>query len=87
MNFKVFHSRHFVKVNVVFVYKDGTESEKLKQIFAVERFTKISAKKEGEKIVYSTVISTDKIISATEIHKILEENSSIISIARQDDDF
>jgi len=62
-------------------------SEKIKELFDIERFNKISAKKDGEDIVYSAVISTDKIISATEIHKVLTENSAIISIARQDDDF
>ena len=87
MNFKVFHSHHFVKVNIVFTDKTGEESEKIKEFFDVERFTKISAKKDGEDIIYSAVISADKVVSAVEMHKILNENSSIISIARQDDDF
>jgi len=87
MNFKVFHSHRFVKVNIVFKDADGVISEKIKELFDIERFNKISAKKDGEDIVYSAVISTDKIISATEIHKVLTENSAIISIARQDDDF
>ena len=30
MNFKVFHSHHFVKVNIVFIDKTGEESEKIK---------------------------------------------------------
>lgn len=87
MNFKLFHSHHFVKVNVVFKDNEGEISEKIKELFCVERFNKISAKKDGDAVVYSAVISTDKVISATEIHKFLTENSAIISIARQDDDF
>lgn len=87
MNFKVFHAHHFVKVNIVFVDKDGSVGEQIKKLFAIERFNKISAKKDGDDIIYSAVISTDKIISATDIHKVLNENDSIISIARQDDDF
>lgn len=87
LNFRVFHSHKFVKVNIVFKDEDGATSDKIKELFAVERFNKISAKKDGEEIVYSVIISTDHIISAREIHRALMENSSIISIARQDDDF
>jgi putative Mg2+ transporter-C (MgtC) family protein len=87
MNFKVFHAHHFVKVNIVYTDIDGHVSEKIKALFGVERFNKISAKKDGDNIIYTAVISTDKVISATEIRKLLEENPDIISIARQDDDF
>ncbi len=87
MNFKVFHAHHFVKVNVVFIDNEGDAGEKIREIFGVQRFTKINAKKDGDNIVYSVVISTDKVVSASDIHKIINENKNIISIARQDDDF
>ena len=86
-NFKVFHSHHFVKVNIVFYDASGDQHEKIKEFFAIEKFSKISAKKDGDSIIYTAVISTDKVISATEIRNLLEENPEIISIARQDDDF
>ena len=87
MNFKIFHAHHFVKVNVVFIDEFGDVSEKVKELFGVIRFNKISAKKDGDTIVYNVVISTDKIISATEINRIINSDENIISIARQDDDF
>lgn len=87
LNFKVFHSRKFVKVNIVFKDEDGTIAEKVKELFAIDRFNKISAKKDGNDVVYSVIISTDHIISAREIHDALINNPSILSIARQDDDF
>lgn len=87
LNFKVFHSRKFVKVNIVFKDEDGAIAEKVKELFAIDRFNKISAKKDGNDVVYSVIISTDHIISAREIHDALINNPSIISIARQDDDF
>ncbi len=87
MNFKVFHTHHFVKVNVVFIDNQGDEGEKVREIFGVNRFTKISTKREGDNLIYSVVISTDKVVSASDIHKIVSENKNIISIARQDDDF
>ncbi len=87
LNFKVFHSRKFVKVNIVYKDKDGAIAEKVKELFSVERFNKISAKKEGNDVVYSVIISTDRVISAQEIHNVLLDNPQIITIARQDDDF
>lgn len=87
LNFKVFHSRKFVKVNIVFKDVDGTISDKVRNLFDIERFNKISAKKDGNDVVYSVIISTDHVISANEIHNALIENPEIISIARQDDDF
>lgn len=87
LRFKIFHSRKFVKINIVYKDVDGTTSEKLKTIFEVERFSKISAKKENGDITYSVIISTDHIISAGEIRTVLLENPDVVSIARQDDDF
>ena len=86
-NFKVFHAHHFVKVNLVYKDQSGNVTEQIKKTFHVERFTKISAKKDGEDITFSAVLSTDKILSAMEIQNLLNENPSIVSIARQDDDF
>ena len=86
-NFKVFHTRHFVKVNVVFTDSDGKVEEQIKEVFGVDNFNKINAKKDGDKVIYSVVLSTDKNITAHEINKMINSSSDIISIARQDDDF
>lgn len=87
MNVKAFHTKRFVKVNVIFVDSTGEECEKIKDFFGVQRFDKISAKNEPEGIIYNVVISTDKVISVTDIHNAIASNSAIISIARQDDEF
>ena len=86
-NFKVFHSHHFVKVNVVFEETDGEQSEKVRALFEAKRFSKVNTKRDGDRLLTSVVISTDKIINARQIYKFLNENPNIISIARQDDDF
>ncbi len=85
--FKIFHSHHFVRIRIVFKDQTGEESGKIKKLFNVDRFNKINAKKEDGEILYSMVISTDKIMTASEIHKFITENPSIISITREDDDF
>lgn len=86
-NFRVFHSRHFVKINIIYKDVDGKQSEEIKKMFNVERFSKVNSKRDGDDIISSVVISTDKAISATEIHEFLIANPNVISIARQDDDF
>ena len=87
LNFKVFHSKHFVKVNVIYKDDGNVTSAQIKEIFGVERFSRISVKRDGEQITYNAVISTDKAISAEEMRQIITENPSILSLARQDDDF
>ncbi len=87
LNVKVFHSHRFVKINVIFTDETGDVGERIRNMFEIERFNRISAKRENENIVYSVVITTDKIISAGEIHYLLLKNPEIISIVRQDDDF
>ncbi|MBE5736774.1 MAG: MgtC/SapB family protein [Clostridiales bacterium] len=87
MNVKAFHTKRFVKINLVFLDKTGTECDKLKNFFGVSRFDKISAKNTEDGIVYNVVISSETVISASDIYRIIEQNPAIISIARQDDDF
>ncbi len=85
--FKVFHSRFHLRLNVVFRCDKGDEKEKVKEFFGVKRFTRINAKKEGEQIYYSTIISTGKDITADDIYNALSQNDFIISITREDDEF
>ena len=85
MNFRIFHSHHYVKVNIIFTDATGEVAETIKNLFSVDRFSKISAQKDGDSVIYTAVISTDKILSVSEIHKVLTENKSIRSITRQDD--
>ena len=84
--FKVFHTVRFIKINVVFIDNNGDVSDKVREMFGVERFSKISVKKEGENVVFSAVVSTDKQISANDIHSMIKSNDNILSISRQDDE-
>ncbi len=84
--FKVFHTNRFIKINVVFIDNNGNLSDKVREMFGVERFSKISAKKEGENVIFSAVVSTDKQISANDIHNMIKSDENILSISRQDDE-
>ena len=85
-NFKVFKSNKFIKINVVFVANDGMASDKIRQMFGVESFSKISVKKEGDNAIFNAVVSTDKQISAGDIYVMIKSNDNILSISRQDDE-
>ncbi len=85
-NFKVFHTNRFIKINVVFIDNEGDISDKIIEMFGVERFNKISVKKEGENVVYTAVVSTDKQIKASDIYSMLKSNDNILSISRQDEE-
>lgn len=87
MNVKAFHTRRFVKINLVFIDKQGQECDRIKEFFKVIRFDKISAKNSEDGILYNVVISTEKVLSGSEMYDFIKENPFVISMARHDDNF
>lgn len=86
LNFKIFHSHKFIRLNVVFRCGEDAENEIVKSIFGVERFSSIYAQKDGDEVIYTTSISTDKLVTDTDIYAALKQYPFIISIKREDDD-
>jgi len=86
LKIRLFRSRRFVKVNISFKDQTGENAGKIKEIFQVERFSKISGRKEGDTIVYNGVINTDKGIGVKEIHDLLAENDFVLSASIADDE-
>ena len=87
LNVKVFHTRKFVRLNIIFESVNGDEKERIKEIFKVERFTKINAKRDNGLIIYNTVISTDKTFTDQDIYNALTECDFLRSVTREDDEF
>lgn len=87
LNVKIFHSRHYLRLNILFTCKGQGEREKVKELFNVKRFTKINAKKDGEDILYSVTVTIDKAFTDDDIYGALNENSFIKSITREDEEF
>ena len=56
-------------------------------MFNVKRFSKVSAKKEGEEIVYSAVITSEKDLSGQDLFLALKGNDFIRSIERDELEF
>lgn len=87
LNLKVFKQKRYIKLKIVFVCNGLGEKEKVKELFGVKRFSRISAKKEGDDIVYSTVITSALEFNDKDIYSALSENEFIRSITREDDEF
>lgn len=87
MNVKAFHTKRFVKINLVFIDKQGQECDRIKEFFKVIRFDKISAKNSEDGILYNVIISTEKVLSGSEMYDFIKENPFVISMARHDDNF
>ena len=87
LNFKVFKQRRYVRLKIVFICNDVAEKEKVKALFNVSRFSRISAKKDGDDIVYSAIITSDKEFADIDIYNALSNHTFIRSITREDDEF
>ncbi len=87
LNLKIFRSKHYVTLNVVFVCKGKDEREIVKGLFGIEHFSKINAKKENDEILYNVSISTDRMFSGEEIYRALADNTFIRSITREDEEW
>lgn len=87
LNIKIFRSRHYLRLNILFICKGEGEREKVKQLFNVKRFTKINAKKENDDVLYSVTVTIDKPFTDDDIYFALKENTFIKSITREDEEF
>ena len=87
LNVKIFHSRHYLRLNILFICKENHEREKVKELFKVKRFTKINAKKDEEGILYSVTVTMDKTFSDDDIYTALSDYPFIRSITREDEEF
>lgn len=83
INCKLFNLKHLYRVNVSFIQTDK-ENQKIKEIFGVEHFQKLSVV-HGEKTIFNVSIVTENEISSEEIDAIIKENDFITSIERCDD--
>lgn len=79
--FRFFHSKRYFSVKIEFVHV-GDENLKVKKIFGTDRFNELVLKRDGDKIIYSATINTDKEFSSTRLNQIIAENPFIRSIER-----
>ena len=86
INCKFFKNKSYVQIQVVFV-NTSDENETVKQIFNVDKYLHVEAKKKDDnEVVFSVVLRTDKTYDDAFIFKTLHDYPFIQSINRIDDD-
>ena len=85
INCRLFRTKHYVQIQVVFV-NTGDEGEKVKELFSVDRYVEVDAKKQDEDTLFSVILRTDKTFDDRFIFSTLQEYPFIKSITRIDDD-
>lgn len=79
--FRFFRSKRYFSVKIEFIHV-GDENLKIKEIFGTDRFNELVLKRDGDKIIYSATLNTDKEFSSTRLNQIIAENPFICSIER-----
>ena len=85
INCRLFRTKHYVQIQVVFV-NTGDEGEKVKELFSVDRYVEVDAKKQDEDTLFSVILRTDKTFDDRFIFSTLQQYPFIKSITRIDDD-
>ena len=85
INCKFFKNKTFVQLKVIFISKED-ESAIVRQIFGIERYVQLDAKKQGDDIIFSVVIRTDNVPDDKFILNTLKDYPFILSIDRIDDE-
>lgn len=82
---KFFKSKRYYSIKIEFIQ---TENENLviKNIFGVDRYNHLIIRREGDKVIYSATLNTDKESSSSRLNRIMLENDFILSIERCDDE-
>ncbi|MBO4323158.1 MAG: MgtC/SapB family protein [Clostridia bacterium] len=83
INCKLFNAKHSYRMKITFIQTEN-ELEKIKGIFGVNSFQKVTITR-GEKIIYNVTIVSDVEMRSAELDAIVRENEEIIAIERCDD--
>ena len=83
---RLFRTKHYVQIQVVFVNKTD-EGETVKNLFEVDRYVQVDAKKQDDgEVLFSVILRTDKTYNDAFIFQTLQDYPFIKSITRFDDD-
>jgi hypothetical protein len=85
MNYRIFLNKRFYSVKIEFI-QTNDENLKIKEIFGTDRFNHLVLKREGDRVVYSATLNTDKECSSTRLNEIISKNDFICSIERCEND-
>ncbi len=85
LNVRIFRPKRSYLIKIEF-YRTDDENLKIKEIFSITRFNHLVIKRDGDRVVYSAKLNTEKEFPSSALNKIIEENPYIISIERVDNE-
>ena len=86
MRCKLFSTKKYVRLKVIFEEEDGENARKVIGLFGVERFNRLNGERKDGKTVCVGVVTTDKDIYAGELTRLMAQNGFIREIERCDDE-
>ena len=81
--FRLFTAKTYRQMKVVFVCTEG-EDGRVRELFGVKRFSKLSISRQGEETLCTAHILTEKCFSDTFVSQIVRDNPFILSVERSD---
>ncbi len=81
---KIFGRKRYYQIKLVY-HSKSNETEFIKEIFGIERFTKLRCSADGETRLFEAIFNTDKYYDDTFISSVLANNKFIDSIERTED--
>ena len=81
---KIFQRKRHYSINLVFT-QTTNERERIKAIFAIDRFNRLILTREGDCLVYHAMINTDIEYSSAQLDEIMKNNAFISTLERCDD--
>lgn len=85
-HYSIFKMKKWLTMKIIFKVTTGEENQKVKDLFSVEQFKKVTAVKNGDELLYTVFISTATLFSDTFIFDTMKQNPFIVSIDRVEDD-
>ena len=85
VNCRIFQTKHYYQLKIFFEDVAGN-SDKIKEIFEIDKFNRLVIKRKGEVIEYSATLNTGKEYSSETLNRIMRENNFIKSLERCDDE-
>ena len=84
LNCKLFKMKQFYSMKISFIQTEN-ENKKIKELFNVEHFQKLSIVRSEDKTIFNVTVVTEKEMRSEVIDDILKKNDFILSIERNDD--
>ncbi len=82
---RLFRTKQYYQIKINFK-NTSDEGTRVKELFRVEHFNRLSIERDGETAVYHAVLNTDKEYSSETLYKIMSDNPFILSVERCDDE-